>query len=75
MPVWTLTSPICRARPTANWISRKDFFGREAFLTVSGQPNIEAYSLALTKAFFDQRIEKGLSLNSRDLGSECVHRD
>src|ERR1700719_1763966 len=27
----------------------KDFFGRETFLTVSGQLNIEAYCLALTK--------------------------
>jgi asparaginyl-tRNA synthetase len=27
----------------------KDFFGREAFLTVSGQLNVEAYCLALTK--------------------------
>src|SRR6266436_2614935 len=26
-----------------------DFFGREAFLTVSGQLNVEAYCLALTK--------------------------
>ena len=29
----------------------KDFFGREAFLTVSGQLNIEAYCLALTKVY------------------------
>src|SRR5262249_8380528 len=28
-----------------------DFFGREAFLTVSGQLNIEAYCLALTKVY------------------------
>src|SRR5262249_10812256 len=27
----------------------RDFFGREAFLTVSGQLNVEAYCLALTK--------------------------
>jgi asparaginyl-tRNA synthetase len=27
----------------------QDFFGREAFLTVSGQLNVEAYCLALTK--------------------------
>jgi asparaginyl-tRNA synthetase len=26
----------------------QDFFGREAFLTVSGQLNVEAYCLALT---------------------------
>jgi len=29
----------------------EDFFGREAFLTVSGQLNIEAYCLALTKVY------------------------
>jgi asparaginyl-tRNA synthetase len=29
----------------------KDFFGREAFLTVSGQLNIEAYCLALMKVY------------------------
>ena len=29
----------------------KDFFAREAFLTVSGQLNIEAYCLALTKVY------------------------
>jgi asparaginyl-tRNA synthetase len=29
----------------------KDFFGSEAFLTVSGQLNVEAYCLALTKVY------------------------
>ena len=29
----------------------QDFFGRESFLTVSGQLNIEAYCLALTKVY------------------------
>jgi asparaginyl-tRNA synthetase len=29
----------------------KDFFGREAFLTVSGQLNVEAYCLAITKVY------------------------
>ena len=29
----------------------RDFFGREAFLTVSGQLNIEAYCLALSKVY------------------------
>src|SRR5215510_5447300 len=29
----------------------RDFFGREAYLTVSGQLNIEAYCLALTKVY------------------------
>ena len=29
----------------------KDFFGRETFLTVSGQLNIEAYCLALTRVY------------------------
>ena len=32
-------------------LSRKDFFGRETFLTVSGQLNVEAYCLALTKVY------------------------
>lgn len=30
---------------------RKDFFGREAFLTVSGQLNLEAYALAMGKVY------------------------
>lgn len=30
---------------------KKDFFGREAFLTVSGQLNVEAYCLALSKVY------------------------
>jgi len=29
----------------------KDFFGREAFLTVSGQLNVEAYCMALSKVY------------------------
>ncbi|HYG55326.1 MAG TPA: asparagine--tRNA ligase [Burkholderiales bacterium] len=29
----------------------KDFFGKEAFLTVSGQLNVEAYCLAMTKVY------------------------
>jgi hypothetical protein len=29
----------------------QEFFGREAFLTVSGQLNVEAYCLALTKVY------------------------
>jgi asparaginyl-tRNA synthetase len=29
----------------------QDFFGREAFLTVSGQLNVEAYCLALSKVY------------------------
>ncbi len=30
---------------------RRDFFGREAFLTVSGQLNVEAYCLAMSKVY------------------------
>jgi asparaginyl-tRNA synthetase len=30
---------------------QKDFFGKEAFLTVSGQLNVEAYCLALSKVY------------------------
>ncbi len=33
----------------ADW--NKDFFGRESFLTVSGQLNVEAYCLALSKVY------------------------
>jgi hypothetical protein len=29
----------------------RDFFGRETFLTVTGQLNVEAYCLALTKVY------------------------
>ena len=45
------TSPTCRARPTARSTLPQDFFGREAFLTVSGQLNVEAYCLALSKVY------------------------
>jgi asparaginyl-tRNA synthetase len=37
--------------PQGNADFAQDFFGREAFLTVSGQLNIEAYCLALTKVY------------------------
>jgi len=30
---------------------KKDFFGREAFLTVSGQLNVEAYAMAMSKVY------------------------
>ena len=30
---------------------RQDFFGRESFLTVSGQLNVEAYALAMSKVY------------------------
>jgi asparaginyl-tRNA synthetase len=33
----------------------QDFFGREAFLTVSGQLNVEAYCLAFTKVYTSGR--------------------
>lgn len=43
------------ANPTRDGDGRpdfsKDFFGREAFLTVSGQLNVEAYCLAMTKVY------------------------
>ena len=43
------TWPTCRAgRPST---SREDFFGREAHLTVSGQLNVEAYCLAMSKVY------------------------
>src|SRR5438046_5642143 len=37
--------------PDGNVDFAQDFFGREAFLTVSGQLNVEAYCLALTNAY------------------------
>ena len=42
---------------TLDWVNQpeadfsKDFFGREAFLTVSGQLNVEAYCLAMSKVY------------------------
>ena len=39
------------AHPEGNVDFAQDFFGREAFLTVSGQLNVEAYCLALTKVY------------------------
>jgi asparaginyl-tRNA synthetase len=37
--------------PDGNIDFTQDFFGREAFLTVSGQLNVEAYCLALSKVY------------------------
>ena len=44
-------SRTCRARPTAKIDFAQDFFGRETFLTVSGQLNVESYCLALSKVY------------------------
>jgi asparaginyl-tRNA synthetase len=38
-------------RPEGGVDYGQDFFGREAFLTVSGQLNVEAYCLAMTKVY------------------------
>src|SRR6202023_1107405 len=38
-------------KPEGNSDVAQDFFGREAFLTVSVQLNVEAYCLALTKVY------------------------
>jgi asparaginyl-tRNA synthetase len=47
----------------------QDFFGREAFLTVSGQLNVEAYCLALTKVYtFGPTFRAENSNTSRHLG-------
>jgi asparaginyl-tRNA synthetase len=47
----------------------QDFFGREAFLTVSGQLNVEAYCLALTKVCtLRPAFHAGNSNTSRHLG-------
>ena len=45
------TATRCRARPTARIDFTQDFFGKEAFLTVSGQLNVETYCLALSKVY------------------------
>src|SRR6266850_5154094 len=46
----------------------QDFFGREAFLTVSGQLNVEAYCLALTKVYtFGPTFRAANSNTSRHL--------
>src|SRR5256714_8654071 len=46
----------------------QDFFGREAYLTVSGQLNIEAYCLALTKCYtFGPTFRAENSTTSRHL--------
>src|SRR6202008_2745767 len=46
----------------------QDFFGREAFLTVSGQLNVEAYCLALTKVYtFGPTFRAAHSTPSRHL--------
>lgn len=44
------TSVIPRA-PEGRTDFRQDFFGREAFLTVSGQLNVETYACALSKVY------------------------
>ncbi len=80
-------SPNLPRTPEAKVDFAQDFFGREAFLTVSGQLNVEAYCLAYTFAallkerqqdlvFFDERIEKGLVAKLEGIvGSEFVHMD
>jgi asparaginyl-tRNA synthetase len=46
----------------------KDFFGRETYLTVSGQLNVEAYCLALSKVYtFGQTFRAENSNTSRHL--------
>jgi asparaginyl-tRNA synthetase len=46
----------------------KDFFGKEAFLTVSGQLNVEAYCLALSKVYtFGPTFRAENSNNTRHL--------
>ena len=45
------TSRIFRATPEGKVDFAQDFFGREAFLTVSGQLNVETYCMALSKVY------------------------
>jgi asparaginyl-tRNA synthetase len=54
--------------PEANVDFAQDFFGREAFLTVSGQLNVAAYCLPLTKVYtFGPTFRAGNSNTSRHL--------
>lgn len=47
---------------------KEDFFGKEAFLTVSGQLNVEAYCLALSKVYtFGPTFRAELSNTTRHL--------
>jgi asparaginyl-tRNA synthetase len=51
----------------------QDFFGREAFLTVSGQLNVEAYCLAPTKVYtFGPTFRAENSNTSRHLAEFCM---
>src|SRR6202041_1205212 len=50
-PVSTLDLANLPRTPEGKVDFAQDFFGREAFLTVSGQLNVEAYCLALTKVY------------------------
>ena len=43
--------PLSRRTPAGKVDFAQDFFGRETFLTVSGQLNVEAYCLALSKVY------------------------
>ena len=45
------TSRTCRARRDGKVDYAQDFFGRETFLTVSGQLNVETYCMALSKVY------------------------
>src|SRR5207249_3667880 len=54
----------------------QDVFGREAFLTVSGQLNLEAYCLALTKVYtFGPTFRAENSNTSRHLAEFWMHMD
>ena len=41
----------CRAPRRQGGLRQKDFFGKETFLTVSGQLNVETYACALSKVY------------------------
>ena len=45
------TWPTCRATEDGAVDFSEDFFGKPAYLTVSGQLNVEAYCLALSKVY------------------------
>src|SRR5207237_4371999 len=49
--VSTLDLPNLPRTPQGKIDVAQDFFGRETFLTVSGQLNVEAYCLALSKVY------------------------
>ena len=67
----TLDLPNLPRTPDGKVDYAQDFFGREAFLTVSGQLNIEAYCLALTNVYTFGPTSRNMW---PALGKPCIRR-